>query len=76
MELTIGLLQLYSLRATDELTMLKTLICSIKITSKESIAGRKNEFTLICSQQINYAANLWQLRGKSGANMVKATLAS
>ena len=55
MELTIGLLQLYSLRATDEPTMLssfKTLICSIKLTSKESNTGRKNEFALICSRQI------------------------
>ena len=78
MELTIGLLQLYSLRATDEPTMLssfKTLICSIKLTSKESNTGRKNEFALICSRQI-YAANLWQLRSKSGANMVNATFAS
>ena len=78
MELTIGLLQLYSLRATDEPTMLssfKTLICSIKLTSKESNTGRKNEFALICSRQI-YAANLWQLRSKSRANMVNATFAS
>ena len=55
MELTIGLLQLYSLRATDEPTMFssfKTLIGSIKLTSKKSIAGRKNGFALICSRQI------------------------
>ena len=78
MELTISLLQLYSLRATDEPTMLssfKTLICSIKLTSKESNTGRKNEFALICSRQI-YAANLWQLRSKSGENMVNATYVS
>ena len=56
------------------LSRFKTLICSVTLTSKESITGKKMNLHYFALGK--YAANLWQMRSKSGANMVNATFAS